>query len=240
MPAIREPRVHAHLIAQYAREPDRLFGKSYGALITTRGFFPAAAVRRIDRIQHRFQAFRNLVCGRNLESNSRPSNLGFDAHKPLAHRLWRNQEGPADRDRIESQHGLQHERCMHVRIDGGMRTDEQQLETFVGQRVGDRGLIELVRQNFQGGRAVLSYLEMPRVIQQTIACGGQEPRRRILRNSITRPGVQGREQCVGERVFRSRQVARTHRKQRHETPVRLTRCRLDGAVRQLIGAGLHS
>jgi hypothetical protein len=34
-------------IAQYAREPDRLFGKSHGALIATRRVFPTAAVRCI-------------------------------------------------------------------------------------------------------------------------------------------------------------------------------------------------
>jgi hypothetical protein len=72
----------------YAREPDRLFGKSHGALIATRRVFPTPAVRCIDRIQHRLQALRDLICGWNLEGNPRLPNLGFGACEPLAHGLW--------------------------------------------------------------------------------------------------------------------------------------------------------
>jgi len=68
-------------------------------------------------------------------------------------------------------------------------------------------------------RAALPDLEMPYVIQETIACCGQQPCLRILRDSVTRPCVQCREQCVGERIFRTRWVVGTRRQQRDETPV---------------------
>ena len=66
---------------------------------------------------------------------------------------------------------------------------------------------------------LIGTFEMPCAIQQTIACGGQEPCLRIVGDSVTRPCVQCREQCVSERIFGTRRIMGPRRQQRDETPV---------------------
>ena len=91
---------------------------------------------------HRLQAWRDLLFGWKLESDPRLPNLGLGACEPLAHGRWRNEEGPSALDRIESSTDCT---TLGVYVVVGIDcrgADQQQLETFVGQRVGVRGLVE--------------------------------------------------------------------------------------------------
>ena len=94
---------------------------------------------------------RDLIRRRDLERDLRLADLVLRAHQPLAHRLRRNEERPRDRYRVEAEHGLQHQRRVHVGIDRRMRADEQQLQALVGKGVGIRSLVEIAHHQLSVG-----------------------------------------------------------------------------------------
>ena len=236
-------RLLGHLIAQYSREPDRLFGKTDSAAVRACGILPAAAVRGVDRIEHRFQALRDLVRCRDLERDLRLANLVLRAHQSLAHRLRRNEKRARDCDCIQTEHRLQHQRRVHVVIDGRMRADEQQFQALVGESVGVRSLVEVAHHQLQSRNAVIANLSVSRLVEQAIARRRHQPALRILRHAVARPRRQRRHQRIGERILRSGNVARASRQQRDEPAVGLARDGFDGALRQFIccfiGLGIH-
>jgi hypothetical protein len=140
----------------------------------------------------------NLIAGRNLESNACPADLRLRAHEPLTHRFRRNEKCAADRNGVEPEHGLQHERCVHVPIDRRMRTDEQELQAFVGQRIVIGRLSdELAHHELKCTFALLLHLPVAHLIDQSVARCSHQPGLRVLRNAAAWPCGQRRDERIG-------------------------------------------
>ena len=114
----------------------------------------------------------------------------------------------AMRDRVEAEHGLQHQRRVHGRIDRRMRADEQQFQPLVGkfgcrhQGAGLLGGKDEVRLGLPADRRVAGHVDRasPRHRQQ--------PGLGIVGDAVARPGRQRRVKGVGQAVLRRRHVAR--------------------------------
>ncbi|GAC1417166.1 MAG: hypothetical protein NVSMB5_07750 [Candidatus Velthaea sp.] len=97
-----------------------------------------------------------------------------------------------------------------------MRTREQHLQTFVGERrIVPCSLFRSGGRGEKFPREALVRRASAGAIGEAAACGGDEPRLWALRNSVVRPPLECRRERIGERVLRAGEIARTPRKIRN-------------------------
>ena len=86
---------------------------------------PARAEGGVDAAHHRIQSGRQFRRPGEFKGQAGLADAGLGAHQPLPHRGGRGQEAARDARRIQPQHGLQHQRCPHTALDGGVGAGEQ-------------------------------------------------------------------------------------------------------------------
>ena len=124
-------RLVGHQLDQRAADGDRLARQP--SRLRVGKIIPAAAIGGVDRLEHGVQTRRQLLGFGHLERDAGIPDLGLGARQPPAHGVRAHQEGGRDPDRVETEHGLQHQRRVHGRIDRRMRADEQQFQPLVGK-----------------------------------------------------------------------------------------------------------
>ena len=92
---------------------------------------------------------RRIPGVRDRERDGGISDHAFGPDQTLSQRGRRDEERRADPGRIEAEHGLEHQRSVQRRIDGGMGTREEELQSLVGDRAHLVDLGSLVAEQHQ-------------------------------------------------------------------------------------------
>ncbi len=229
----REPR-------NEAPEPDRFLGQAPTPRIRAGHVIPATAEGRVDGLEHRSEAERQLVGLRNLDADARVADLGLHADEPLSHGGGRDHERGRDPGRVEAQHGLQHERRPHPLLDRRMGADEEQREALVREGALRRGgSLRLVDHRMEGGERAGLDREVSAGVDQAPAGRGEEPGLRLLGHAVARPRGERRDEGVTQGVLCRGHVARAPREVRDQPAVRGPGRQLDGPVRVVRGGPAH-
>src|SRR5690349_12860363 len=101
-----------------------------------------------------------------------------------------------------------------------MRTYEQQFQSLVGKLDFHVELRRATGKELKIGFTVEHHALMTKEVDERVTRGGEQPGLGILRNAVTRPGGQGLEQSLAQRIFSTREVARVYGKIGHEAAVR--------------------
>ena len=122
-----------HELQEHAREPDGLLGEVAASLVGAGHVVPTNAEGGVNGLQHGIEALRQIALLRNLKANARPGESWFGSDQALTHGRRRNKKGRGNACRVQAQNGLQHQRRVHGRVDRRVRTDEEQLQAFIGK-----------------------------------------------------------------------------------------------------------
>jgi hypothetical protein len=167
---------------------------------------PVDRVRAVDRFQHGGQPGREVLSFGQQERDTGGADPPLGPHQSLRHDGRLDRERCGDRCGLDAEHGLQHQRRAHVGCDGGMGTDEHELEPAVRNRshIGFESL---------GGRMAFAEWfghpvrrRLPHVAQP-VARHGQQPPLRVGGHTVDGPPRHGAFQGVGERVLGGGDVA---------------------------------
>ncbi len=120
---------------------------------------------------------------------------------------------------VQTQDGLEHERCVHRRIDRRVGTHEEKFEPFVRKHRRQAHVLGLLSEEQQSRLARCSYLSMTHKIDERATRRRQQPGLRILRHTILRPGRECRYQRITEGVLSGGHIARVRGKVCHQTAV---------------------
>ena len=189
---------------------------------TQRG--PVQAIGAVDGIQYRAQPRGQCVVGWHFKGDTCVPDLRLGTGQPLPQRGGLLKEGPRHSFHADAQHGLQHQRGLHGRVDGGVRAREEQPQSFVHmvQRLAWRQrivVLPLLMQRQVVHRKRLVHLCMPMFVAQVVACGGQQPGGRVGGQALAEPMFTGLAQRLCHSVLGCRDVAGARRQQRHQPPL---------------------
>ena len=229
------PARRAAAAAAYANQPDGFLRQADAPRIGSGDVVPAAAVCRVDRVEHGVEPRRQLAAIGNLERDAGVANSGFRAAQALPHRRRRRQKRAGDRRRVEAEHDLQHQRRVHAAIESGCAQTNSSFSRSSGnaplvhrrsvQRVcsiRSAGPSAPHRRARDRGAPDRSAAAAPSSTATPRACVGT-PSRGQVRSAVTNASL--------ERIFRRGNIARARREERDEPPVRLARDVLDDGAR---------
>jgi hypothetical protein len=217
-----------------ATEPDPLLGEVAAARVGARRIRPAFGEGRVERIEHRRQARRELGALGHLERDAGLPDLPLGAHQALAHRGGRHQERRADAGGVEAEQGLEDQRRADARVDGGMRAGEHQGQAFIREPALRSGGGDLLGHLLEMAGGVQGGALPSRCVDPASPRHGEQPGLGIAGNAPLRPVHQRDREGVGQSVLRPRDVARARRQQRHELAVALPRDDLGGGAGGLL------
>ena len=187
--------VAGRVFGQQTRQADRLVTDFLANQLFAAGSFVAFVEKQVERLQNAVQPPRQLLPFGYLERNPRLANLLFRPCQPLGHRRLGRQKCPGDFRHTEAAEGIQGERDLRLRWNKRMAAHEHHPQTVVRKF--------LVGENRNVGRGALSLHQpddftflvaedflAPDHIQRQVAGSPHNPRGRIFRNAVKRPGLQ--------------------------------------------------
>ena len=126
---------HLRLVGQqlgkHQSQVQRLGGQRFDRR-AARSELPVDRIGAVDGFQHRGQPLGEVVAPGQHERDAGVADAFLGPHQPLRHGRRFDRERSGDRGGLDTQHRLQHQRGTNVRRDGGMSTDQHQLEPPVG------------------------------------------------------------------------------------------------------------
>ena len=141
---------------------------------------------------------RRIPGVRDRERDGGISDHAFGPDQTLSQGGRRDEERRAGPGRIEAEHGLEHQRSVQRRIDGGMGAGEQELQSLVGDRAHLVGLGSLVAEQHQRRECSLRDVAPTSAADERPLGRGQHPTGRSVRDAPLRPRAQGGFERVGE------------------------------------------
>ena len=207
-----------------AAEPDRLLGEIAPARIVGERFRPAMRKGGVDRLERHAEPLGQILSLGNLERHAGEADLRLRAREALAHRRGRNQKGRSDRRRVQAEDRLQHQRRANGLLDRRMGASEHEREAPIGDpfvRVG--GLLQFGVDQLERFRRPIGGAPPARGVDQAPPRRLRQPSFRVQGNALARPDGERGGEGVGERVLRSRHVARRRREIGHELAVAFAR-----------------
>mmetsp|Transcript_10615 Transcript_10615/g.43447 ORF Transcript_10615/g.43447 Transcript_10615/m.43447 type:complete len:336 (-) Transcript_10615:900-1907(-) len=218
-------------------QPDRFVGEFAATWVGAGRVGPGIGVGGVDGRQHGAQAFAKRLRIGQLQSDAGLADLGLGTDQALAHRGGCDQKGIGDGRSVETQHGLQHQRCAGGRVDGRVGAGEHQRQAAVRQREGV-GLVLQRRQPFQPGRGFVAAAPPAQCIDGLATRDGQQPGLGVGGHAVQRPTGQRGFKGVGQRVFGAGHIAGACRQVGHQPPIAAPRRLLGGHGRRG-AAGVH-
>jgi hypothetical protein len=196
-------------LAQEPSQPDRLAAQIAPHEGVSRGGGVALVEDEIDDAQDPGQALGQAVDARHLVGDAGGADLSFRAHQPLGHRDRRDEERARDLLHGKAAECLQRQRHLGFEGERGVTAGEDEAHDVVGE-----GLLgEIVRGNrrlAEGGDLRPLRREgllAPQPVDRLVAPRGDQPRERVPGDARLRPLLQGRRECLLQRILGEIEVA---------------------------------
>ncbi len=120
---------------------------------------------------------------------------------------------------VQAQNGLEHEWCVHSRIDCRVGTHKKKFQPFVRKCRRQAHVLGLLPEEQQSRLARCDYLSMTHKIDERAARRRKQPGLRILWHAVLRPSRECRYQRIAEGVLSTGDIVRVRGKVCHQTTV---------------------
>ena len=204
-------RLVGHEQDEHLREPDRLLAE-----IGARRRPVALVEDQVQDREHRAEALRQQVIGRDAERNPRGADLPLGAHEALGHRRLRDEEGARDLLGAEPTQRAESQRHLRLGRERRMAAREDQAQPLVGNGVC------LLRLRGLEGREQLGLARErplpPDPVDRPVSCRRQQPCPGVRRGAVAGPALQGRSEGLLHRVLGELHVAERAGEDRERAP----------------------
>ena len=196
---------------QQAAEPDRLFAQARAG----HGFVGAGGIalveHQVDHGRDGGEPLRPLYRARGFEGRLGAGDARLGAGDPLLHGRLADQEGAGDLFDREARHDPQGQRDLLGRRQVRVAADEHQPQDVVAvvrpvEPLGHRGLHVVHVGDGVLGRQLGHPRPAPHAVERGVAADHDQPRRRVARRPLLRPGLQRPQAGLLERLFGGIQV----------------------------------
>ena len=134
----REQAEHLGLVGhedrEQLREPRRLVAEVAADELVARRRRVALVEDQVEHGEHRAQALRQQVVGRDAERDARVADLPLRAHEPLRERRLRDEERARDLRRAQTADLVQRQRDARLGRERGVAAGEDEAQPLVGDR----------------------------------------------------------------------------------------------------------